>query len=261
MMKKIFEFFRKGKTKSDDKNLIDKIEHIYSYLHNLKVNLQSTTDKLKERIQAESKERENLQHELHSYLAMQSVGIDSNSVPLSRFIPVRVYLSVSAPIKITEVSDAISLLLDILGFEISDSFPAELGSWWKRWFAKSKDVITQPEVVEKLQKAERALELYTLQRYQSTVDKEQAEAAGAVLKSLDNIPNAVCQIGSILIIKITDDFTGTRVYSRTLSAQEMIYLERNQHLLQSPEKILECLSQHCNSQTHLPFEEGGIDQI
>src|SRR2546427_730925 len=231
MMKNIFDFFRKGKGRDDfdssDRNLIYKIkEHVYADIYELKENVKSETDKLEDRVQSETIERENLQQELHSYLAMQSIGIDPNTVPLSRFIPVRVYLSVSGRIKVNEVSDAINTLLDFLGFQISDSFPPESGSWWKRWFAKSKEAITQPEVFERLQKAERALELYTIKRYQSTVDKEQAEAAGTVLKSLDNVPKGVCQIATILVIRLTDDFTGTGVCTRTLSTRETIYIER-----------------------------------
>lgn len=200
-----------------------------------------------------------LQEEIHSYLVTQSLGIDPNVVPLYRFLPIRIYLTISEPNRIRVISNAITTFSRSIGFEISDHFPPETSSWFQRWFVKSKDIITQPEVTERLKKGERALELATLQKYQATVDKEQAEAASTLLRSLEQVPNAVCQIGSILLIKITDSISGTRVYTRSLTTQEMIYLERNQHLLKNPQTILEALAQHCSNLAELPSEETNED--
>jgi hypothetical protein len=210
---------------------------------------------LKDEIHQESNIRQSIQEELHTYLALQSLGLDPNLVPIHRFLPVRVYLTEANQKQIEAVSDAVTRFFNALGFTISDSFPPQTGSWYKRWFAKTKEAATQPEVVKRLQKGERAIELATLGKYQANVDKEQAEAAATLLRSLDNVPNAVCQIGSILIVKVTDTEAGTRVYTRSLTPHEMIFLERNQTLIQNPKDIFDALSKHCAEVKELPEEE------
>lgn len=65
------------------------------------------------------------------------------------------------------------------------------------------------------------------------------------MAALENTPDAVCLVGSILTVKITNEGS-PRVYVRTLTPEEMIFLSQNQHLLKNPDTILECLSS-CNS--------------
>lgn len=227
---------------------------------NLHVNyLEDNFHKLKGILFEETDSRKTLQEEVHSYLAVQSLGIDTNKVPIHRFVPIRVYLSDVNQEGINKLSEAVNVFSDALGFVISDSFFPEIGSWYKRWFAKSKEVATTPEVTKRLHKGERALELATLGKYQANVDKDQAEAASTLIRSLENIPNAVCQIGSILLIKVTDANTGTRIYTRSLTPQEMLFLECNQNLFKSPQDILDALSKHCTRISEIPSDD--VEQI
>ncbi len=79
-----------------------------------------------------------LQTDVHSYLVAQSMGIDLNDVPLPRFIPVRVYLSEAPQRDVDRVTKAVTQLSEAFGFTVSDEFPAKTGSWWKKWFVKTK---------------------------------------------------------------------------------------------------------------------------
>lgn len=184
--------------------------------------------------------------ELHNYLIYQYLGEDLSSIKLDRFIPVRVYLSDENETDIRKVSDAIDKLLAAFGFEFSDDFPAEKGSWWKKWFAKSREVATQPEVADRLEKIERALDLKGLHKPQAEVDKAQAEAIATLTAATKDIPNVAIQAGSILLVKTTDGNQSPCLQVRTLSTKELIYLENNQHLLCKPATVMESLSKGTN---------------
>ncbi len=78
-----------------------------------------------------------VQIELHSFLVARSLSIDPDLFPLHRFVPVRVYLPQDNPSLVSNISSALTRLLDAFGFSISDEFPVERSSWFASWFAKS----------------------------------------------------------------------------------------------------------------------------
>ena len=183
--------------------------------------------------------------ELHHYLIFQPLGDESNNIELDRFIPVRVYLSDDNQVDIDKITNAVDKLLEAFEFSFSDDSPAEKGSWWKKWFAKSKDAVTQQEVVNRLKKIERAIDLHRLHKPQADVDKTQAEAIAVLIASVKEMSNVAIHAGSILLVKVIDGNGASNLQVRCLSTKELIYLENNQHLLCKPEKVMESLS--CNS--------------
>jgi len=202
-----------------------------------------------------------LKEDVHGYLVLQSLGVDLSTVPLPRFVPIRVYLSEADAKRTRSVSNAIRHLLDVYGFTVSDDFPEESGSWWKKWFAKTRDVATQPEVIERLKKIERAVELQGLHKPQSEINKNEAEAVAALLKAVENVPTAAIQAGSILLIKTNNPHTGPCIQVRSLTLRELTHLERNQKLLASPHDILVKLTE-LNQEDHdlipLPPPNAGV---
>jgi len=182
----------------------------------------------------------------HRWLAFQSLGIDASEVRLTRFLPLRVFLSDTSGGAIDDISSAIGKLLEAFDFEISDDFPAVHGSWFKKWFAKTTEVMTQPEVLERLEKIERAVELKGLGQPQAEIDKKQAEAVASLLKAVEKVPNAAIQVGSILLVKLTASDSAV-IQVRTLTQRELIHLENNQRLLSSPADLLEKLSEVCQA--------------
>jgi hypothetical protein len=195
----------------------------------------------------------------HEWLAIQSLGIDAAEVKISRFVPLRVYLSDTPGQAVEDVSDAISKLLEAFDFEISDDFPPIRGSWFKKWFAKTVEVATQPEVIERLEKIERAVELKGLGQPQADIDKKQSEAVAQLLKAVENIPNAAIQAGSILLVKISSK-SGPVIQVRTLTQRELIHLENNQKILSSPADLLEKLSELCQASDRLKNLDGNEGQ-
>lgn len=185
---------------------------------------------------------DSLQIELHTYLIGQSFGIDIDEYPMHRYIPIKIYLSESDPEAVEKISKAIEKLTETISFSITDDFPAEYGSWWKRWIAKSQEVVTRKEVIERFEKIERAIELKGIHEPQSIVDKNEAEGTAAMLNSLNDIDHAALLIGSVLLIKYKNDNNEYIVQARTLTPKEMIYLEKNQQILSSPKNILSSLA-------------------
>lgn len=211
----------------------DQVETSY---RNLRNTLHETADEL---ILAR---QQVLQEELHSYLMARSLGLEPDLMKLHRFVPVQIYLPENDKLQIEQITKAVADFADKLGLEITDNFPPEIGSWFKRFFFKTKEVMSQPEVRKRLDKVEHAIELMTLQRHQADIDKAEADAAATLIKNIENIPNVVLQVGSILLIKRTTQENGAQIIARTLTPEEMICLHRNQHLLANPEELLKELS-------------------
>jgi hypothetical protein len=224
----ILDRLMKGRRRNQPESLLRKIE-------TLRHEVQTLTTKL-----------DGLQVETHSFLAMQALGLKSDLVQSTRFVPVRAYVDETPDEAINTISAAISEVLIAYGFSVADEFPEIRGSWFKKWFAKSKEMLSQPEVLERLEKIERAVELKAIDKPQAEVDEKQASAIAKLIKCLETVPNAAVQAGSVLVVKLTTA-TGPIIQARTLSQEEMVELENNQLLLQDPAQVLGRLSAACLS--------------
>ena len=122
------------------------------------------------------------------YLWLLGAGVDITKVELNRYIPVRIYLSDPVPKQeiLNKLSDSIVKLLDDAGFERSDDFPEETGSWWKRFVFRTKNAVTHKEVTDRIKKVERATEIAVLDKPQAEANLCQAQAASALISSLSN---------------------------------------------------------------------------
>lgn len=202
-------------------------------------------EKLQHDVRVLSEKTSAVQSESHALMAIQALGLPDEQVRLTRFVPVRAYIDQTPDGAILSISSAIAEVLAAYGFAVADEFPEIRGSWFKKWFAKSKDVLSQPEVVERLEKIERAVELKAIDRPQAEVDDKQASAIAKLIKALDKVPNAAVQAGSVLVVKLTTP-KGPVIQARTLTQSEMVELENNQLLLQDPAEVLGKLSAACS---------------
>jgi hypothetical protein len=190
----------------------------------------------------------------HTLLAIQALGLPSDEVQLTRYVPIRAYIDETPLGAIGAVSSAVVDVLKAFGFTVADEFPEIRGSWFKKWFAKTQDVVSQPEVRDRLEKIERAVELKGIGRPQAEVDDIQASAIAKLVGALDKVPNAAIQAGSVLVVKLTTP-NGPVIQARTLTQEEMVALENNQLLLQDPAKVLGRLSAACTNSRGLPPPE------
>jgi hypothetical protein len=216
-------------------------------IHNVEIHNVEEIYQIKQNITLIGSKLDELQIDTHSLLVIQSLGLDIKKSKSRRFIPVRVYIDETPEGSVHAISTAIGEVLSAYEFEIADEFPAVRGSWFKKWIAKTTNAISQPEVIDRLEKIERAVELKSIDKPQSEVDEKQAKAISTLIKSLEKVPNAAVQAGSVLVVKLTTP-KGPIIQARTLSQEELMQLEDNQLLLQDPSEVLERLSAACSKQ-------------
>ncbi len=185
-----------------------------------------------------------LSAELHHWLSIQSLGLDTAEAKLRRIVPLRVYLSEVPKEGTSAIVAAVDELMAAFGFEVTDEFPEILGSWYKKWFARTKEFASQPEVEQRLQKIERAVELRGLGVPQAEIDEKQANAIATLITSLGTTGSAAIQSGSILLLKLSVNGKSA-IQAKTLTQREIMLLENNQGLLDSPESVLGKLASLC----------------
>lgn len=151
-----------------------------------------------------------------------------------RSTPVSVYVDGDH----AEVEEALAGVLEAFGLEITDSFPPIRGSWYRAFVTRAKKAATAPEFTSRLAKLERALELQVIHRAQAEVDAAQGDAVAKLITALGKSPDAIIQIGSVLLIKV-----GGVPVVRNLTQIELGHLERNPALFRDPAAALHELQQ------------------
>ena len=159
-----------------------------------------------------------------------------------QLIPVNIFLDSDQPNLIYNAYQSILDFLADIGFENSIDFPAKKGSWIKKFIGKSKQILSSEEVTNRLKEVEYSVEVNTILKPQSEVEKNQSEALLNILKGLEGIPNAAIRIGSLIIIKLTNKEGELSVQTRTLSIRELHYINKHPELLENPRQILFALS-------------------
>jgi len=181
--------------------------------------------------------------EIHDYHWLASVRANIGKVSMQRFLPVRLYLGNPIPEErdLTLLVRAIQGLGESFGFVVAEEFPPESGSWWKRFVMKTKEMLTHREVTGRLKKAEKAVEAAYLDKPQAEANHHQADAAASVITSLQNTANACVQVGTLLVIKATDENGQSGVFATTLSATDIQRLESDRSILRQPHRVLQWL--------------------
>lgn len=169
---------------------------------------------------------------------LYNVLIEKDYSAKIQHIPVSIYVDTEDQNLIFNAYISLLTAIESLGFKKSFEFNSEKGSWFKRVVARSKDVMTSDEVTSRFKEAEYALEVNTILKPQSEIDKNQSEALLNIITSLEKIPNAVIRIGSLLVVKETNAEGSPFIQCRSLSILENYYINKNPQLLKQPSKIL-----------------------
>lgn len=157
-------------------------------------------------------------------------------------IPIDIYLDSDEPQEIFEVYDSVLKFAKSIGFAETIEFEAIKGSWFKRLIAKSHEKLSSEDVQDRLKEAEYGIEVNTILKQQSEIDKNQSEALSNIITSLKDIPNAAIRIGALIVVKLTDDEGAVSLQTRTLSIKELHLLNKKPELLQMPKQILQALA-------------------
>jgi hypothetical protein len=133
---------------------------------------------------------------------------------------------------------------DSSGFEISEQGKIKQGSWFKEKVVyKIRNVFRSKEIKELFEKTKKAIELQQIEVHQSEVNKNNAEAASALLTAVKDVPFFATKMGSLVIVKITDADGQQQVIVRLLTTEETIFYDKNPSLLNNPVELLNNLNQ------------------
>jgi len=125
------------------------------------------------------------------------------------------------------------------GFEIIKDGEIQQGSWLKRKLKyKIRNPFKSEPVKEIIDKTKYGVELQFLDKVQSEVNKNNAEALAAMITAIKDVPNYVGQLGSILIMKSTDSNGIVQLKTIELTTEQMIFLKRKSSLLNHPLTLL-----------------------
>ncbi|RKT51975.1 hypothetical protein [Saccharothrix australiensis] len=136
----------------------------------------------------------------------------------------------------TAVLGAVRKLVNGLGLKFRADGPVETGSWFRRFRIRG-----QKSVLPKLEKLagqlEEAARLHYIDGARAQNDEREANAVSNLISALDNTEGAVIRLSSILVVK-----SRGVVMVQVLTPDQAALINRNPHLLKSPDTILEELS-------------------
>lgn len=161
--------------------------------------------------------------------------------PVEASMGVAAWLDTSDPAVARKVFEALDDLVEILGYNRPENEDIRRGSFWRQASAWMRKAVGSDEVKDRLIKVERAIELQHLDSKQADVDSKIGETVGQLIASLDEIPQACLQAGSILLIKYHDG-RGPVLLMRSLSQLEIRALERYPEIQMRPREALQALS-------------------
>lgn len=166
--------------------------------------------------------------------SLVNAPVTSTRAPVRRPFAVTVYLADGDGHH--GVQEAVGDLLEAFDFDVVATFPPLRGSWYRDFIALSRRALTSRELGEQLLKVERGIELQLLHKQQAEIDSMQGDAVAKLLTALEHTPDALVQIGSVLLVKV-DGVPSVR----NLTQVELRHLEHNPRLLTSPATILDAL--------------------
>ncbi len=127
------------------------------------------------------------------------------------------------------------------GFQFIQEGHFRQGSWIREKllavFKKAKDSEEGQKVIYR---AKKALDLALIEKTQSEVHKNNAEAASALLKSVENVDEIVVNFDSLFVVKTKIEGKSI-VRVLTLTAEQMAQLQVKPQLRNSPQQLLEAL--------------------
>ena len=135
---------------------------------------------------------------------------------------------------------AFAAVLYDVGVDVLLNYKEEKGSWLKRFIGGLK---SNEELRKKLEEAEHAIKLATIDKVQSEIDKNQSESTFNLSEAAKEVDSCVFKIGSLLYVKYIDPSGRRIIQCRTLTRDEMMELEKKPEMLNSPEKILKMIEE------------------
>jgi hypothetical protein len=85
------------------------------------------------------------------------------------------------------------------------------------------------------------MDVATVNRVQADNDGKHAVAVATLMASMEKVTSAALQVGSILMVKWTNEAAETRLVCQTLTNRQMQVLATNPYMLKDPATVLDRL--------------------
>ena len=157
------------------------------------------------------------------------------------YVPVNVYLGTDSLVIFQDIKAKLRCLLGcVADGGCTEKTPVK-GSWFQELVVRFRKIRDSEATRARIEKLEHLLEVETLGKAQASIDKAEAEAASALIASLNSTDEAIIQIGSIVLVK-TKNTNGSSVGVITLTPKQLIHLRDNPRLLRNPTAFLDRFS-------------------
>jgi hypothetical protein len=217
---------KKGDLPKDFYFTLQEIEQLKRDLHRLEKDLSFF-----------SKNEQDHHAQTMDFLVTMASELSSPSTAITRLLPVTVYVDNHDYNTFVEVQAAIGQIITEAGFEVAFESDPVRGSWFGRLFARSKFPITLEATEAELRKIEQSLEGQISTPASAEFDASHSDGVAKLIQSLAGTPDAIIQIGSVLLVKVDGVPT-----VRNLTQPELAYLDRNKRLYKMPKEILDELA-------------------
>lgn len=151
------------------------------------------------------------------------------------------YLDTEDYLKAEESFFSYKAFAESLGFIFMNHGEFVEGSWIRRKIELVLRVFKSKEAKEIFDKGKKAIELAHLEKTQSEVNRNNAQAAAVFIESIKDISDVASIFGSLVVIKATIDGR-IKLLTRVLSSNELIALEKQPELMNNPMLLMERLS-------------------
>jgi hypothetical protein len=132
-----------------------------------------------------------------------------------------------------EVESALTQLLAEVDMETYDHEPPVVGSWYRRFWARTRVGTAHLSAEQIAAEVERKIRIEVFDKAQASIDNQQATGAAALIAALQGETHACIRVGSLLVLKVDG-----RILVNTLTQYQLAWLERNQMLLRDPAGLL-----------------------
>ena len=198
--------------------------------------------KLSNRLTHLDEEMRILKLETLSRFCAETLGLRKDNLQFIQYIPVRVYISEGDDESVLNIETAITTFCDTFGFEEALDFPSERGSWFKKWIVRSQNALNSEQVRKVLSTANRALQTQ-VDKQQAQVNKANADAAANLISAISSVPNGVVQVGNLFVVKTTSPDGKPKIVVKTLTQEQMEYVENNPRVVKNVLCFLEKLDE------------------
>ena len=166
-----------------------------------------------------------------------------------QYFKIRIFDSTIDSDDLKQLQSALDEFALVTGYEEIKVTRQEFGSFFKDIRYKIARFISddiQREAIEAGQEAYRGAKANVQQRLEKPgveSTKQIADATAALIAQVDKYDNAVVQAGKIIILKVTDERGQSRLYTRTVSSELQLLLERSPQLIDNPQDLLRVLNE------------------